>query len=1289
MILTDSGRIPGTGAEVAAAVQKLQILAARPDVSGAVVDLSDPGLYPRVAFARTQADANPGCPTAKNILAAEIKKVIDTYRNANDRSIQYVVLAGGADVIPYRQVQDVAGLASERDYVPPVASNTPSEAGLRLGLVAGQDYYGSDAEISVGSGTLAVPALAVGRLVDSATDITAAVDAYIATNGIVTPRSSLVTGYDFVGDAAQAVKIEADAATQSTAETLIQPPGEAPNGPNAWTAAQLRTKLLAGGHDMILLSGHFSAGSLLAADYKSTLTAAEIGQSATNLARTVVVALGCHSGYAIPNADLLGGSSPDPDWAKMFLRKGSAGFIASTGYAYGDTEFTEYGERLVVGVTQQMRTGTGPIALGTVLTAAKRAYLSSTPQLSGIDEKTLVEMTLYGLPMMKVDFPGSRLTPSTSASIVGSASPVPSGPGASFGLSSATKVLAPTATQRTRSLTNLSTGANTATTYYLGRDGFVVRPFEPVLPKQIDNVSVAGQILRGVALRGGAYTDANAITPLTSSPNTETSGPSRSFSTDGFYPNQTWMPNYFDTINGGPTRLITFPTQFRSTGPGATDGTVRKFASMDLSFYYLPETWTATASSPEVKAAAVSPGPRILGTSARQVGNTTQVKFSASVDNDGSAGVQSVWVLYTGIAGNPLHGTWAPLDLVREAASPSNPTPDTSLWSGTLNLASPGDAAGLRFMVQAVNGSGLTALSTNAGSYYSIDPTTTIPPVATAVAFVANPGTGAFQHPVAFTARVTPASAGRVIVFDLGGQQVSAATAANGEATASITPVVPPGSYTVHATVRADSAFDTSVVSAPFAVVRDATVLSLSPTTSTIDPGQANAIVASLRDSTNRPLGGKSVAFVVSGNGQQLVRPVIADHWGDASLGLLSLPAGTYTVTAFFAGGQSVLVADENYTESQSAPVTLNVSNGTPPSITATAANADATAYTAGTWTKQNVVVHFSCTDAVAIATCTTDQTVSAEGTTSAIIGTATNTRGQSTSASFGPIRIDRSGPTVTVAAPAEGATYPSGSNVTADYLCSDPGAGPGSCAGPVANGARFDTSGTGSKTFVVNATDSIGNASSRTVTYNVSPAATLVPIVKADMGFAGLEEVGFPTELVGVTGTFSDPESAGKPTVSVRWKAGGSFSPLVLSNSNAFVAANTLTKGTYVVTIRVCNALGHCGTDDLIVRSKADVLVTPVRECVTDLGQGAAGAKRYRARFGYDNAATYAIVLLTLPLPAENIFTTAPFLRGQPQLFLPGNRRNVFTTDFAAGESPTWRLNKINVTATSSTPRC
>src|SRR5690606_31695704 len=144
-----------------------------------------------------------------------------------------------------------------------------------------------------------------------------------------------------------------------------------------------------------------------------------------------------------------------------------------------------------------------------------------------------------------------------------------------------------------------------------------------------------------------------------------------------------WTPNYTDAILGGNTRLITFPAQFRSSAPGAIDGTLRKFNQLNLQLYYLPANWTDAGSSASTKAAAVSAAPTILGASADEDGNI--LKFSVNAVAEGSAGVQAVWVLYTGKTGSPYHGTWTPLDLTQSMDDPT-------LWEGTLTLQ-PGENA--------------------------------------------------------------------------------------------------------------------------------------------------------------------------------------------------------------------------------------------------------------------------------------------------------------------------------------------------------------------------------------------------------------------------------------------------------------------------------------------------------------------------------------------------------------------------------------------------------------------
>lgn len=934
LILTDSSRMHGTSTEITTALNDLQTLASRNDVNGLVVDLAD-AKYQRVAAANAQADANLGCPSAKNTVATEIKKVIDAYRAANP-SLQYIVLAGGADVIPFFQVPDVAGLANEKDYIPPVAPSTASEAGLATNLVQGQDAYGSKLNITQFGYTLALPDLAVGRLVDNASDISAAINAYIQTNGVVVPHSSLVTGYDFVGDAAAAIKTEMDAGTNSTADTLIQAPGLPPTDPTAWTADQLRTKLLAGNFDIAVLTGHFSAGNLLAADYTTQIAANEIAQSATDLSHDLILTLGCHGGYSIPGSDVFSGLSPNPDWAKTFLRKGAAGYIAATGYAYGDTELTEYGERLFVLMAQQLRTGNGPVSIGQAVVKAKQQYLAGTAQLTGIDQKTLIEMTLYGLPMMKVDMPGARLSSQSDASIVGTTDPVSSGPGASFGLTSSSVALNPTLTTNTKSLVNLADNSTVGTTYLSGADGVVVNPFEPIYPKEIDNVTASGQVLRGVAFRGGSYTDLNGIVPLTSSPTTETSTAHLSYNTDVFYPTQIWTPNYADAITGGATRLITFPAQFKSSAPGAIDGTLRKFSQMNLQLYYLPSNWTAPNSSATTKAAAVSAAPSILGASG--VENNGNIDFSVNTMAEGSAGVQAVWILYTGKPGNPHYGTWTPLDLTQNAS-------DAMLWNGTLNLQAGENADDILFMVQAVGGAGLTTLATNLGAYYSVagaNANQLPPPAPTTLTLQTPPASGTYLKNSSFNVLLQSnglAVPGQLVSIDIGGQQASGITGADGKATLTMKLVVRPDDYTAQASFRGNSAYLASNATSDFTVNKDSTTLTVTPASASVFTDQPTSFVAVVRDSAGRALGGKSVFFVIHNGTNSFATSVIADFQGNAALGIVPLPAGTYTVDAYFNGtiplNPSITLSDDYYESSSRTGLSLTLTkrDTTPPTL--------------------------------------------------------------------------------------------------------------------------------------------------------------------------------------------------------------------------------------------------------------------------------------------------------------------------------------------------------------------
>ena len=368
-----------------------------------------------------------------------------------------------------------------------------------------------------------------------------------------------------------------------------------------------------------------------------------------NLTDVIVMALGCHGGFSLPDTDLLDGASPDPDWAKAFLRKGAAAYIAATGYAYGDTELTEYGERLFLNVAQQMRTGDGPIPMGKALVAAKQAL----PEQHRAAHRHGREDGRRDDAVRLADDEGqhARGTPARPERRVDHHLDLAGRRRPGRRVRAADRERHHHAGHR-GGRTPSSSNSRTSTpaqfvdaSYYPGRNGVVTNPYEPILPKQVDNVTVSGQVLRGVALRGATFVDDVGVTPLTSAPATEVSVPHSSFNTSVFYPNQMWMPNYYDAVGGGATRLVTVPAQFRSSALGQTDGTLRRYTGLQLQLYYMPSNLSSVSA--ETRAATVSAGPSITGASAVE-NEDGSITFSVNARTDGVAGMQSVWVLITG-----------------------------------------------------------------------------------------------------------------------------------------------------------------------------------------------------------------------------------------------------------------------------------------------------------------------------------------------------------------------------------------------------------------------------------------------------------------------------------------------------------------------------------------------------------------------------------------------------------------------------------------------------------------
>jgi hypothetical protein len=951
LVLESPGRMAG---DTSIMQTTLQTFAQRPEVNGVIVNVSQDA---RVAAAYSLADANKNCPLAENLAAGAIKNVVTAYRQMNS-GLKYVVIVGDDDVIPFFRYPDEAGLGPENSFYPPVLDSSAPQASLRLNYVLGQDEYGSSTTLTFGPDRIPVPQLAVGRLVHTPAEVVGLLNTYMKTvGGVVMPQSSLVTGYDFMQPVASAVATELQTGIGTAPDTLIEQHGLSPKDPTAWTADQLRAKLLDSRHDVIFLAGHFSQSVALAADYSTYLFSTDLTNSSVDLSNALVFSSGCHSGYSINGTDVVPSLTLVPDWPEAFAQKG-AELIAGTSYQYGDTDFIKYSNSIYLGFAQQLRAGTGPVSIGDALVNAKQQYLAQTPLLGGIETKSVLEITLYGLPMFSVNMTDGRGPSTNDPSIVTTTMPFATNPGMTLGLTSADVTINPALTTKTETLTNVNTGAGITATYVEGSSGEVVEPNQPVLPLETRNVTapVADQVLRGAGFRGGSYSDTPGILPLTGAPATELGSAHTSFQSAIFVPAQPWRTNYFgllaDPVHGA-THLDVTAAQYQSSGPSSNTGILRQYSSLQFRLFYSNYTGPSAGSA----APSIS-----LVSATTNGGGQPVVTFSMHVVDDPGAGVQQVWVTYTGGSGTPYYGQWQSLDLTQDAV-------DSTLWTGTLTLPGGMDPSALQYMVQAASGTGLVTLDTNAGAYYTVSGVAGAtqgnqmpPPAATMLNLQSPPVSSAYGTTVSVTAHLSSGStpqSGQQIIFTLGSQSMYAVTGNDGNATASFLLLDPPGAYTLQASFNGTAALASTSASTPFTENKQNVTLTLSPASGSTPYSKDAQVTATLTDAAGVPVAARTIVFVVTdSSGQTQSVPASTNPAGQALLGSLTLPLGTYSISAHFGdivqlqSGSSTDLADPDYNAAapasaaigaSAAPATVTFSNlsatydGTPHTASATA----------------------------------------------------------------------------------------------------------------------------------------------------------------------------------------------------------------------------------------------------------------------------------------------------------------------------------------------------------------
>ena len=219
----------------------------------------------RTAYSNWDNPANEedACdPERANAVVAEINSdIIDPIRE----QVDFVVIIGGDDQIPMARLKDGTSVANEYDYrhefdgdlagADPDAANAFTSVSWEQRILS-DEPYGEAAAQSLGDRYLYVSDIALGRLVESPTDIVQALDAFAVHQGSLDIESGSVLGYDFLSDGS--AEVAADLATTGIPVNDELADGFDATGARRGTASRPEAELAAAGTQaLISLNAHF------------------------------------------------------------------------------------------------------------------------------------------------------------------------------------------------------------------------------------------------------------------------------------------------------------------------------------------------------------------------------------------------------------------------------------------------------------------------------------------------------------------------------------------------------------------------------------------------------------------------------------------------------------------------------------------------------------------------------------------------------------------------------------------------------------------------------------------------------------------------------------------------------------------------------------------------------------------------------------------------------------------------------------------------------------------------
>ena len=280
----------------------------------------------------------------------------------------------------------------------------------------------------------------------------------------------------------------------------------------------------------------------------------------------------------------------------------------------------------------------------------------------------------------------------------------------------------------------------------------------------------------------------------------------------------------------------------------------------------------------------------------------------------------------------------------------------------------------------------------------------------------------------------------------------------------------------------------------------------------------------------------------------------------DQTSGVANCPAPQTVVTD---GANQVIsgTATDKAGNTASTSVTVNLDE-TPPSITATASPVP----NAAGWNNTPVTVTFFCSDLTSgIGSCPQTQIVSNDGRNQVISGTATDTAGNTASASV-VVSVDQTPPTITAGvSPAPNAAGWNNTNPTVTFTCTDSASGVATCPPPqtvTTEGVNQAVSGT--------AIDNAGNAASTSVNIKLDKTPPSVTIFSPTDN----STISLSTVSIALNGSESDNLSG----VSQLTCNG---SPAAIAGAN-FTCSVLLTQGLNSIAVQATDAAGNSSSSPL-----------------------------------------------------------------------------------------------------------